>query len=370
LNLISLLLLLLSLSAFSMSQEEEKKYDELEGLPFLKALLVDKKFEEVIRQFPSISKSESELGFYFYHLAEAHFALKHYRKAFASLERGARHKRPLPDYDKLWGRSAFHLKSYEFCSEAFKRVKPSSIQGEDWQTFASCLKKNGEIEFLLTLVLKQNLNDFDFALVAQETLIANNLHRAAEEKRSSLLRSCLEVDTYLRLWETLEKVELRDTAVLEIAHACRPESVEVSSLLIKSLFEDGKYHSIAQIFETLSAEDRTYLKHAAEFYKVAGRSTVADYFFIQGDEDGFLLARSSKFLSEENYAGLVTIPFKHEVLSKNKDLAYALAYAHFKFLSLDLSEKTIAVQTKQNAKDAQLKGLIDKCRELTWKCRP
>lgn len=83
----------------------------------------------------------------------------------------------------------------------------------------------------------------------------------------------------MSLWTVLESEKVTDINVLEIGHACHPHAIELTSLLVKNLFNEGKYHSIAYIFETLSVEDLSYLKHAAEFYKVAGRNTVADYFF-------------------------------------------------------------------------------------------
>lgn len=83
------------------------------------------------------------------------------------------------------------------------------------------------------------------------------------------------MEFYLHLWAILEKNKLNDLSVLESAHACHPKALEITSHLVKTLFSEGQYHSIAHIFESLSTEDETYLKHAAEFYKVAGRNTVA-----------------------------------------------------------------------------------------------
>lgn len=365
-----LFILLFSCSAWALTEEEEKKYDELEGVSFLKALVQDKKYLEVIKQFSHISKDKKELSHYHYHLAEAHFALKNYQKALEVLESGSRSKNVFPDYYKLWGRVASQLKKYETCSMQFSQIKLKDITGPDWEIMANCLSQNGKIKKLLEIVLNHKTSDFDYFLMSQKYLARNGLNTFAKEKRHKLLASCLKADSYFRVWSVLEAEKIIDLNVLETAHACHPESIELTSLLVKNLFAAGNYHSIAYIFETLSIRDVTYLKHAAEFYKVAGRNTVADYFFTLGDEDGFLLARSSQFLNQENYAGLLTIPFKASFLKTNKDLVYAIAYSQFKYLELDSSKAILLSQKKKNVRDLQLENLIDQCKALEWKCRP
>lgn len=365
-----LFIILFSLSAFALTEEEEKKYDELEGVPFLKALIQDKKYQEVIKQYPRLSKDKKDLNLYRYYLAEAHFALKNYQSSFEVLEKGSYTKSLPAQYYALWARSASSLKKFETCSRLFLKVGLKNISGPDWELLANCLNQSGDTQKLLKIVLNHQSTDFDYFLMSQKYLSKNALFLYAEESRQKILSSCLEEESYMRIWSILEAEKVTDLKVLETAHACYPQSIELTSLLIKNLFVAGKYHSIAYIFETLSAQDVTYLKHAAEFYKVAGRNTVADYFFTLGDEDGFLLARSSQFLNQENYAGLLTIPFKDSTLKGNKDLVYAMAYSQFKYLDLHASKKLLMAQTKKNARDLQLEGLVDQCKALGWKCRP
>lgn len=370
-NLIKILFLLsISFSLYALTEEEEKKYDELEGLSFLEALIKDKKYQEVIKQYPGITKNKSELGAYHYLLATAHYHLKDFKQAYSVLEKGHGLKKNELEYDKLWARTSFELKNYKQCSFLFSRVSEKEISGTDWETYGTCLDKNGERDKLVGLALNHYSADFDFLLLNQKVLSQYGLHSFANEKRTKYLTTCLKADSYLSLWSVLEAFKVADINVLEMGHACHPEAMEITSLLVKNLFVEGKYHSIAYIFETLSAEDASYLKHAAEFYKVAGRNTVADYFFILGDEDGYLLARSSIFLNQENYAGLMTIPFKPSLLRSNKDLIYAMAYSQFKYLNLDASLSTLTGQTKKSSRDEQLAGLIDQCKNLAWKCRP
>lgn len=365
-----LFLFLISFSVLALTEEEEKKYDELEGLSFLEALLKDKKYQEVIKQYPGVSKNKREMGSYHYLLATAHFHLKEFSKSYEILEKGKEFKQSSLEYLKLWARTSFELNKFKKCSSLFSHVPKAEITGPDWEIYGSCLVKNQQEDRLVNIALNHTTADFDFFLLSQKVLSRNALHSFAREKRSKFLSTCLKIDSYLSLWSVLETAKVADINVLEIGHACHPQAMELTSLLVKNLFTEGKYHSIAFIFETLSAEDVSYLKHAAEFYKVAGRNTVADYFFILGDEDGYLLARSANFLNHENYAGLMTIPFKPSLLKSNKDLIYAMAYSQFKYLNLDASLSTLTGQSKKSSRDEQLAGLIDQCKNLEWKCRP
>lgn len=362
--------MIFSFSAHALTLEEERKYDELEGLAFIKALISDKKYEEVIRQFPDVSKKKSELRQLHFHLAEAHFHLKGYQKAHESLVEGEKYERPFSLYYSLWGRTSAKLRKFSDCRSFFKNISLKDIHSQDWETYYNCLIKSGNAAEAVSLALNAGLQDQDFFLMAQRTFITHGLYTIAAEQRVSYQVECRTVDFYLRLWTEVQKMKAPDISVLEMGHACHPKAMEVTSHLVKALFQEGKYHTIAYLFEVLSSEERSYLKHTAEFYKVAGRNTVADYFFTLGDEHDYILARSSYFLNQENYAALLTIPFRADTVKKNKDLSYALAYSHFKFLALDASSATLEHYGKKSIRSQQLEGLIEQCREMDWRCRP
>ena len=369
-NLISLLVFILTFNAFALTQDEEKKYDELEGLAFIQALSQDKKFDEVVKQFKAASGNMSEQGRLHFYLGDAYFQLKNYAKSYETLKKGEKFQKPASDYVKLWAQAASALKKYDTCSALYGRLKAQEINGAHWSTYYRCLTKDDSKEKALALSLKHKTRDIDFILESQALLVASGLQLNAEDKRREFLTQCGEVNNYIRLWDRLEKVKLRDMRVLEAAHACHPHAIEITSLFVKNLFIDGQYHSIAYLFQDLSVNEKEYIKHAAEFYKVAGRSPIADYFFYLGDEESYILNRSALLLNNENYAGLLTIPFKRKTLKGNNDLTYALAYSQFKFLSLDASEAILMAQSKKSGKDQQLEGLIEKCRQLGWRCRP
>lgn len=353
-NLIKLLFLcFVAYKAQAMSLDDEKKYDELEGAEFLKALVTDKKFSEVVKQFPTVRKDNvSEV---YYYLAFSHYELKNYKEAEKALQKGGSGKEK---FYSLWGNVAYKLKLKDVCREKFGKINKEKFFTTDWKVYFSCLKK----EEALLLALNFKSEDQEFVLESQKILISNELKFEASFKRKNYLNTCREGDFYLRLWNVT-----KDSDVLENGHACHPGMAELSSVLIKELFEDGKFHSIAYLFDSMSAEDRMYFKHAAEFYKVAGRNVVADYFFTLGDEKDFILARSSYFLSQENYAALLTIPFKPQ-MKANKDLAYALAFSYFKYLALGESKKLLADGTTGNQK--QLLNMVEQCQKLDWRCRP
>ena len=352
----------------ALTLDEERKYDELEGASFLKALIQDKKYSEVLEQFPHLKIKSGEEGEVYYYLALSHFELKKFKEGRAALLKASQFKTP-EDFYPLWGRTEARLKNYSACREQFQKLKIESIRGSDWEIYFSCLVKTNPEE-ALSLSMNSKIQHPDFFLESQGILLSYELLESGKTKRDFFLEKCQSVEFYLRLWALLENKKVSDLSVLERAHACHPKALEITSQLVKALFHDGKYHSVAHLFETLSLEDETYLKHAAEFYKVAGRNSVADYFFGLGKEEDYLLHRSSYFLNHENYAGLLSIPLRPLVLGKNKDLSYALAYSHFKYFSLAGAKTILGLIPKKNNRDQALETLIDQCRELDWRCRP
>lgn len=354
-NLIKILFLcFLSYHAHSMSLEDEKKYDELEGVAFIKALVQDKKFSEVIKQYPTVKKDKiTELS---YLLAFSHYELKQYKEAHKVLEKTGSGNSA---FYSLWGNVEYKLKNLSDCRKKFKKIPVGQIVAEDWKIVFACYEK----EEALVLALTHKTEDQDFVLESQKMLVAHELKTEASLKRKQYLNICREGDFYLRLYTVT-----KDKSVLENGHACHPAMAEITSVLVKEFFEAGEFHSIAYLFDSMSIEDRMYFKHAAEFYKVAGRNVVADYFFSLGEEKDFVIARSSYFLGQENYAALLTIPFKPEQMKTNKDLAYALAFSHFKYLSLGESKKLLAGGNSGNQK--QLLNMVEQCQKLDWRCRP
>lgn len=365
------ILIVNSALSYALTQDEKKKYDELEGLPFIKALVQDKKFAAVIEEFPAVFKQKENLGELYYNLALSHFFLKHYELAFKSLKKSESLKKNDDDFYKLWARSAHALKRFNICVDHFQKVKLEHIEGTDWILFADCLEKNSNKNLLLKVFFTHKSNDEDFFLTQQNVLLKNGLYSYANEYRESYLESCKpNPKSYMSLWNLIDSFKFSDQSILETAHACHPAALEITSLLVKNLFSQGKFHSIAYLFETISASQKEYLKHTAEFYKVAGRNYVADYYFSLGDESGFLLSQSSKFLNAENYASLITIPFKRSMILGNTDLAYALGYSQFKYNNLEGAKKSIVALSKKTTRDELLLKLIDKCTELDWRCRP
>lgn len=362
-------MLLVYSTLFALTQDEAKKYDELEGLSFIKALSADKKFHAVIKEFPNVTKRAEDNEELIYHLAFAHFSLKQYKDAFVLLKQAGSGVHA-PHFYILKARSAHALKLYSNCSESFQEVKRSLISGQDWSLYANCLEESGNTKYLIEVFLNNESEDEDFFIVGQRVFLKNSLFQTALDRRNNFYEKCRSNKTYLDLWSLLQEYKLAEPLALEVAHSCHPEALEITSLLVKELFSQQKFHSIAFLFETMAYQNQEFLKHAAEFYKVAGRPTIADYFFSIGDENSFVLSRSAKFLASENYSGLMAIPFKKEIIDENKDLAYAISYSYFKFFQLADAKKINSQSITPNSRDQVLKNLIQKCLELDWRCRP
>jgi len=369
LNLINFFLFIFLFSNLhALTLEEEKKYDELEGIDFIRALSVDKKFQEVILQGKDINIESGLQGELAYLMADAHFQLKNYKASHLTLKKGESFQKKPLQYNLLWGKTLFYLKDFKTCTDKYDQMN-KKLSSSDWPYYFECLKKSNNENSLLELSLDVKIQDSEFFLMSQKTLIDFSLLREAKTRRDVYLSNCRSVEFYLVLWDEVQKLKKPDLEVLELGHACHPKAAEITSHLIKAFFNEGRFHSIAYLFEELSFDDLEYLKHTAEFYKVAGRSHTADYFFTIGEQENYVMARFSHFLNKENYAAILTMPLAPMKVSKNQDLVYALAYSNFKFLHLDSSQNLLS-QMKKNMKEQQLQALISQCRDLSWRCRP
>jgi hypothetical protein len=366
---LTIAILLLCSNLLALTQDEAKKYDELEGLAFIKALSADKKFQAVIKEFPNVSKRTEDKEELNYHLAFAHFSLKEYKEAFTLLQK-VESGVQTSNFYILKARAAHALKLYSNCSESFLKVKKNLIVGQDWSLYANCLEGSDNTKYLIEVFLNNENEDEDFFLAGQKVFLKNSLFQTARDRRNNFYEKCRTIKTYLDLWSILQEYKVAEPQAIEVAHSCHTEALEITSLLVKELFSQQKFHSIAFLFETMAYKNQEFLKHAAEFYKVAGRPTIADYFFSIGDENSFLLSRSAKFLVSENYSGLIAIPFKKEIVDENKDLAYAISYSYFKFFQLADAKIINSRSITPNSRDQILKNLIQKCLELDWRCRP
>ncbi len=369
-NLISFIfVLLLPLHSFAMSLDDEKKYDELEGLSFIKALSKDQKYQEVVNQFPHLSLDRSEKGEAYFHLGEAYYQLKNFTAAFKSLQKAEKLGTKVNIYS-LWGRVSYQLKNFSQCRSFYQKVALKDFVDNDWPLYFSCLQKSGHSDEAIELSLSTHSEELNFFISSQKVLLRFELFHEAQERRHVLFNKCRDEDFYLRLWDEIEKLKVPDHNVLETGHACHPRSKDLTLQLIKALFKLERYHSIAHLFEMMSAEDKAYFKHAAEFFKMAGRSTVSDYFFFMGSQQDFFLAKSSHFLNQENYAGLLTIPFRPSNLKNHQDLTYALAYSYFKYSSPNETRRILGQMPQKNGRFKQLDSLAQECQKMDWRCRP
>jgi hypothetical protein len=96
----------------------------------------------------------------------------------------------------------------------FKQVSQEKIKSEDWEIYFNCLIKNKNPEGALGLALNGKIENEDFFLVSQRTLLTYGLNNFALEKREVFLRSCHTVEFYLRLWDEMSKLKKSDLKLL------------------------------------------------------------------------------------------------------------------------------------------------------------
>lgn len=364
------LVLFLPTLGFGLTQDEVKKYDELEGLAFIKALAVDKKYESVVKESAYVKPADNEKGEFYYYVGLAYYSLKKFSEAKNALVLNEKYPNLHPDYSLLLARTYQALNLFDSCSKQFEKISKLLIKNQDWVIYTQCLSKNKETDKLLNLFLFTDLTDDDFFLQSQDFLLTHGLTTFANDKRNQFLQSCKSIRNYMELNEILVKNKIKDPRVLEVAHSCHPSAIEITSLLIKSLFNEGKFHSIAYLFEELSAVNPEFSKHTAEFYKVAGRLTTSDYFFLNADEKSYVLSRSSFFLGKESFIELLTFPIDSAIRISNNELGYALSFSAFKVGDNVVAKKIILDQKIKSSKDLALLNLIEKCNQLSWRCRP
>lgn len=356
--------------AMNMSQDDRKKYDELEGLPYIQALYNDKRFENLLVESSKLSPSKGLEKDFYYLVASSYYLVRKYQDSINVLLKNSVFLKGHSDYSLLLSRNYFSLSQFKLCSDEINKVSLELIHGDDWKIFRTCNERSNNYSQLLSVFLKNKIQDQDFFIQGQIVLLENSLHYLGMEYRQIFLERCLSVEAFLELNSVLEKFKIKDKILLERAHQCHPNASEVTSLLVKQLFTEGKFHSIAYLFEVMNAENPEFTAHVAEFFKVAGRVQVAEYYFLQADEPSYMLARASSFLAQEKFSELVTFPFDKLTISKNKDLSYALGFSAFKNGNNILATKYLTDKKSTNTKELALLDLIQKCKGLSWKCRP
>jgi len=366
-----IILYLLILNTFALTKDEDKKYDELEGFPFIKALYKDKKYSDVIKFGSRITVDPDKVGDLNFYLADSYYQIKNYQKAETLLiENEKKTKSDTNQFFLTFAKVQYELKNYTQCIANLNRVNKWVLNAEDWSLFSLCHELNNQADELLDTMININTGDFDFFLESQKILLKNSLHGLASEKRHTFLTTCFKQNDYLALFTLLEKFKIQDQLSLELAHRCHSLSLEITSHLIKHHFKSGNFHSTAYLFSDLSLNDPAFFKHTTEFYKIANRNYVSEYYSTLSDNETYILSKTERYLKDENMALIYSLPLETFTIKENQDLSYAKAYSQLKYLQLTEVKKSIASFKKKTTKEEGFIQLYNKCLSLDWRCRP
>lgn len=363
--------LLVAFLASALTAEDEKKYDELEGIVFIKALYKDKKYSELVKYSNLKQISNSDKGDFNFYLADSYLNLQKFDLAEKYFNEAIHFKITESSlYYLSLSKLKFAKKQFGECVVVYENVNKWIMNYEDWKRYSTCLENNQDIDKLVSTYLNYNISDFDYVLEAQRILLKYGLREIAKDKREEYFSNCKSIDDFLAMFNLMEDAKVKDHQLKELAHRCHPKSLEISSHLIKEIFQKDYNHSIANLFFELSIDDIAFRKHASEFYKASRRSEVAYYFATISDESTYVLSRAERSLNQENMALLFSLKVPNNLLSTNKDLSYAKAFAALKYLQLDTVDAILKNIPKKNTKEEQLAALVSKCKEFDYKCRP
>lgn len=362
----------ISFNIFALSLDDEKKYDELEGFSFVKALYLDKKYKEVIKYADNLKINSNDLGDYFYYIADAYLNMQQYSLSQNYMEKAANlNKSNSNDYYLSYAKLNFELKNYKGCTDKIEKVNKWVLKLSDWKLYTKCLESDNRIDDLLSLYLNTSIDDFDYILESQRVLIKYKLIETARLNRLKLMSRCYFVNDYINLISILDDNNIKDNEIVELAHRCHPKSIDVSGHLIKRLFTNNLNNSIAYLFYDLSLDDVKFRKHAAEFFKVASRFIESYYFSSIADSETYVMSRAENYLNSESIAKLYSMPIESSLLKKNRDLSYAKSFAALKYSrNNEAYDFLIKYIDKRSTKEDLLLTMIKKCQEMDYKCRP
>ncbi len=366
-----ILFLILIFNSYALTKDEDKKYDELEGFNFIRAIFNDKRYSDVIKYGRQVKVEINQTGDLNYFLAHSYYQTKNYDKALSILQSSELlNKTDTNQFFLTYAKVQYELKNFPKCIENFSRVNMWVLNADDWSLLSTCYETNHQPEKLIEIMINTNTGDFDLFLESQRILLKYGLHQIATDKRQAFLSKCSSENDFLSLLTLLEKNKIKDDYVLEFAHRCYNNSLELSSHLIKSHYQAGKFHSIAYSFSTLALNDPSFYKHTAEFYKISNRTETSDYFSSMSDEESSILFKASRYLQDENLALMFSLPLKTDALKNNSELLYAKAFSQLKYHQLNEVEKTVKTFKNKSSKEEGFTQLVSKCKELDWRCRP
>jgi hypothetical protein len=341
-----------------LTPDEEKKYDESDGIKFLEQLVQDQKYQDAIDLFKKYNPNKIYQTKYNLLTAKSYYHLKKFIEAKQILEKTTTDFNQ--EYYLLRGLVAFELKHYEDCAALLKHSQPMGIE-----TYLKCLKlTKRESEIYQTISTLQLTSENEHILKIKYLLDL----KLFEEAKVNILRfgiNCPSLNSFLQVLEQSNIHKLKINEQYERIHYCYPEQAEATAPFIKELFNNNQAISLQLQFQNLANLDATYYQHSSEFLKHSG-NIESSYFqhLLNPDLKSHLQFKIQKSLEDEQL--IKTSTFR----PINQENLYALAYAHFLTNNAEQSIKVLNLKENRNDQENRLLELSHQCKQADWRCRP
>jgi len=185
----------------------------------------------------------------------------------------------------------------------------------------------------------------------------------------------MDAKTYVTFASALRKsgeIE-RATHMMEKANLEFPKDVKVTVLLAHLYIDKEMIQAAAELFDEASIEDKKYESESAEMYRRAKNFTEALFKnSILTDENTKLNQRIAIYLEFGQYERVVAMAdsLKRNRVVENEDIRYALAYAYYMVGEYDKSEAELKRLTRSDLfrQATELRKNMEKCKNSPWEC--
>jgi hypothetical protein len=353
------LFFVISFSLFAeLTPDEEKKYDETEGIKFLEQLVQDQKYQDAIELFKTYKPSKKNQTKYNLLTAKSFYHLKRFSEAKQTLENTTTDFNQ--EYYLLRGLVSYELKNYEGCTTLLKRSQPMGVE-----TYLKCLKlTKRESEIYNTINTLQATNENEHILKIKY-LLDLKLFEEAKINIIHFSKNCPSLSSLLEVLEQSNIYKLKISEQYERIHYCYPDQAEATAPFIKELFYNEQKISLQLQFQKLANLDAIYYQHSSEFLKHSGYIE-ASYFqhILNPDFKSYQQFKIQKSLEDEQL--IKTSTFRPET----QENLYALAYAHFLTNNAEQSINVLNLKKIRNDQENRLLELSKQCLKADWRCRP
>lgn len=185
----------------------------------------------------------------------------------------------------------------------------------------------------------------------------------------------MDAKTYVTFASALRKAGEVERAIhmMEKANLEFSKDVKVTVLLAHLYIDKGMIQAAAELFDEASIEDKKYEAESAEMYRRAKRFTEALYKnSILTDEKTKLNQRIAIYLEFEQYERIVAMAdaLKRNRVVENEDIRYALAYAYYMVGEHKKSEAELKKLTRSDLfrQATELRKNMEKCKNSPWEC--